>query len=799
MLEPVDLVYICGNKFLATNATRSPVHVTYRVVGTDETGSLTLREGRDEDQGFSETELETKGRGVVELYQDGERVARRRTEGSSCGASPISASVAGVASPAAGSWTAPFTWPNVAIHLSLLPDGRVLSWGEFKTPQIWDPATGVFTSVPSPLNLFCAGHSFLADGRLLVSGGHLGRDRGFPDNTIFSVTSESWTRSTPMRRGRWYPTNTTLGNGDVVILAGRDQVSERVLEPEVWSPNGVRVLGTAAKAFPYYPRAFLAPNGKLFYAGEQRPSRYLDPSGTGKWERDLAQVLYGNREYGSAVMYDEGRILYVGGGRTTNTAEIIDLNSAPAWQWTGSMAFARRHLNATVLPTGEVLVTGGTSGPGFNDIATAVHAAELWSPVTGTWTTLASNAVDRGYHSTSILLPDGRVLHAGSGDGGGQEGIENAEIFSPPYLFKGSRPTITEAPSAVAYGTSFSVATPEAEIITNVSLIRLGSTTHAFDMNQRFQWLSFARETGALTVSAPTSRNIAPPGHYILFILDENGVPSVGTIVRLGSGAEPPPPPPPPQPSSITLTTSGRTDETKQYMTLDWTGAAGANVDVYRNGPFLMATPNDGHYVNSRPLPGLPSYTYKVCQTGTTTCSNESTLQFGGGPPPNTPPVASFRSSCSGLTCDFTDQSTDADGSVATWAWSFGDGAASSAQSPSHTYGAAGTYTVTLTVTDNGGATSQVSSEVTAVGTPATIVLTVTGRKDATKQYMTLRWTGGMGPNVDIYRNGAFLTATLNDGYYVNTRSLPGSPSYTYKVCQTGTSICSNEATVVFS
>ncbi|HEX7335871.1 MAG TPA: hypothetical protein VF252_01585, partial [Gemmatimonadales bacterium] len=221
MLEPVDLVYICGNRFLATNATDAAVHVTYRVVGTDETGGLTLREGGDQDQSFSETDLETKDRGTVELYQDGERVARRGNEGRACGAPAVSALVAGT-SAGGGSWSAPFPWPNVAIHLSLLPDGRVLSWGSSEGPYTWDPATGATTRVPSRANVFCAGHAFLPDGRLLVSGGHITEDHGIPDNTIFDPASNSWSTSTPMLRGRWYPTNTTLSNGDVVIIAGRD-------------------------------------------------------------------------------------------------------------------------------------------------------------------------------------------------------------------------------------------------------------------------------------------------------------------------------------------------------------------------------------------------------------------------------------------------------------------------------------------------------------------------------------------------------------------------------------------------
>jgi PKD repeat protein len=510
-----------------------------------------------------------------------------------------------------------------------------------------------------------------------------------------------------MRRGRWYPTNTTLANGDVLIIGGRDEMREWVREPEVWTPGGLRELGNAGRGLPYYPRTFLAPDGRIFYAGEQLGSKYLDPSGAGRWSAGPRQLYPTNRNYGAAVMYDEGKILYVGGARTTNTAETIDLNSAaPMWEWTGSMAFPRRHLNATLLPTGEVLVTGGTSGTGFNDYRAGVHAAEIWNPGTGTWRTLASNTVDRAYHSTSLLLPDGRVLHAGSGNAVGAPDEENAELFSPPYLFRGDRPAITDVPSSVGYGTSFSVSTPDADDIRKVSLIRLGSTTHAFDMNQRFQWLSFTRDAGSLTVSAPASHNRAPPGHYLIFILNSNDVPSRGRIIRIGGSSEPEP------------------------------------------------------------------------------------------PPANSPPSATFTSTCAGLTCSFVDRSTD-DGSVTGWDWNFGDGGSSAARNPTHTYSVAGTYDVTLMVTDDAGETGQHSASVT-VTRPA-LVLSAIGRADTTRHYVTLTWTGATTTTVDIYRNGRLLRNTANDGRETVSRLYQGAATYTFKVCEAGTSICSNEVTVRFS
>jgi len=228
----------------------------------------------------------------------------------------------------------------------------------------------------------------------------------------------------------------------------------------------------------------------------------------------------------------------------TDMAEKIDLNAgAPAWSPAGSMAFPRRHLNSTVLPDGTVLITGGTTGGGFVDInpAHAARAAALWDPRTNQWQTLASNSVMRVYHSVSLLMPDGTVLHGASGNalaGGGNPvsvpDEPNHEIFSPPYLFKGARPTIASAPATVSYGQTFPVQTANAAQITDVRWIRLGSVTHAFDMSARANTLSFTRTDTGVSVTAPIRPELAPPGYYLLFILNRNGVPSVGKIVRVG-------------------------------------------------------------------------------------------------------------------------------------------------------------------------------------------------------------------------------------------------------------------------
>lgn len=441
-----------------------------------------------------------------------------------------------------GQWSPVSDAPIVQIHLNLLVSGKVLSWGgAHGTPTytyLWDPATGVFTAVPALSEMFCAGHSFLPDGRLFVAGGHISNDHGLPNANVFNPATEEWEALPDMAWGRWYPTNTTLPSGEVVTMAGADENGDNVPIPEVWNgtSSSWRQLTSAALALPYYPRNFVAPDGRIFYAGEEQQSRYLDVAGAGLWT-DGPLRKFGLRDYGSAVMYAPGKILYAGGGDPpTDSAEIIDLNQAsPTWTLTGAMAFARRQMNATLLPTGDVLVTGGTSGAGFNNAEGAVLAAELWHPATGTWTTLASSAVVRMYHGTALLLPDGRVLYTGSGDGPvGTVNERNYELYSPPYLFNGARPTITGAlPPSAGYGQPLVVNTPDGAGIAQVTLVGLGSVTHAFDQSARLVPLSFSRVATRLTIALPASGTTAPPGPYMLFLVNASGVPSVGRMMLL--------------------------------------------------------------------------------------------------------------------------------------------------------------------------------------------------------------------------------------------------------------------------
>jgi hypothetical protein len=399
----------------------------------------------------------------------------------------------------------------------------------------------------------------MPDGRLMVSGGHLMDDRGIAVTNFFDQ-SGGWQKGPNMAHGRWYPTVTELPDGRMLTMAGRDQSGNVVTTPEIWEGGQWTGLpGAGSLVIPYYPRNFVDPKkGLLFMAGERIRSRWFDVDGStatgrGRWIDGPNHIWPYNRDYGTAVMYEPGKILYAGGGgfsswptpdptsaTPTATAEKIDLNAAsPTWTSAGSMSAPRRHLNSTILPDGQVLITGGTTGGGFVDInpGDAARAAELWNPATNQWTTLAANSKMRVYHSVSLLLPDGTVLHGASGNAmAGSVPVpdeKNHEIFSPPYLFKGARPAITSAPTSVGYGQTFAVVTPNAAQITDVRWIRIGSVTHAFDFGQRANTLSFTRTANGVSVTAPQDASHAPPGHYLLFILNRNEVPSVGKIVRV--------------------------------------------------------------------------------------------------------------------------------------------------------------------------------------------------------------------------------------------------------------------------
>jgi Domain of unknown function (DUF1929)/Carboxypeptidase regulatory-like domain len=438
-----------------------------------------------------------------------------------------------------GQWSAVTNWPTRAVHATLLPDGRVFFisyYAESLQPNIWDPVSNTFTATAaSSFALFCAGHTTLADGRVFLAGGHVADYVGYAHAVIFDPATNGFTTLPDMNAPRWYPTLTTLPNGDVLAVSGDINSNTNVDPlPQVFqfSTKTWRNLTTAQLAQPLYPNMLVAPNGKVFNAGPSRQTRYLDTSGTGAWSNVAVLNFTGFRDYGPAVMYDAGKVLDVGGADPpTATAEVIDLNAAtPVWKYSGSMHYPRRQHNAVILPDGKVFIVGGSSAAGFDTSTSPVLPTEMWDPATGQFTVMASIATYRGYHSVALLLADGRVLSAGGNVGG-----PNAQLFSPPYLSAGARPSISSAPVAAGYRQTVFIGTPDASSINKVTLLREASVTHTNSMSQGFLSLSFTKTSTGLNVTMPANANLAQPGYYMLFILNSAGVPSVGSIIQISS------------------------------------------------------------------------------------------------------------------------------------------------------------------------------------------------------------------------------------------------------------------------
>jgi len=444
----------------------------------------------------------------------------------------------------AGEWTVPIDLGLISIHAVMLHTGQVLL---FSYPQntvgsaasLWDPVSGSLTDVSLTYqrDVFCAGMSVLPDGRVFMAGGHVYQGvygYGVTNTTIFDPSSNSWTEGPLMSQPRWYPTTTGLGDGTVMICAGTISPGTSATTIDHYDPssNTISTLPSSSnRAMSTYPRMKLTTAGLLAWTNLGR-TWYLNPA-TSAWKGG-PKPESGSRSVkdGSVLLPGLTKIMEIGGQistGTTNTAEILDLSSStPAWQYTAPMTYPRVWANSVLLADGTVLVAGG-GGAGY--YRNPVFIPELYDPVAGTWTQMAPQAAPRMYHSTAVLLPDGRVLSAGQSSGKMQK---TGEIFSPPYLFAGPRPTITSAPASLGYNEQFSIATPDYANITRVALVKAGSVTHSNNFDQRYVDVTFQSDgSGGLTATSPPDSNQAPPGWYMLFILD-NGVPSVASWVQVG-------------------------------------------------------------------------------------------------------------------------------------------------------------------------------------------------------------------------------------------------------------------------
>src|SRR5439155_13658702 len=323
-----------------------------------------------------------------------------------------------------------------------------------------------------------------------AAGGHIDTDVGIPDASAFDPATRLWTRVASMAYPRWYPTTTALPDGRRLALSGSINCDTcRADVPETYDPSTdtwTQIAG-ARLTLPLYPHTFVLPDGRVIVTGSQDgplATSVLDLRAQ-TWTVADPNVVDGR----SSVMFQPGKFMKSGTAMEPHeptvtsaaTTFVLDMTQPlPAWQPTASMAFARTQHNLTLLPDGSVLATGGSSNSRVDDLSAAVYDAELWSPATQTWTTLPRMQTPRQYHSTALLLADGRVLVGGGGRNGLTPNSDepSVEFYSPPYLFRGPRPTISASPQAIPYGTSFWIATPDAAHIASVALMPPGSVTH---------------------------------------------------------------------------------------------------------------------------------------------------------------------------------------------------------------------------------------------------------------------------------------------------------------------------------
>ncbi len=449
------------------------------------------------------------------------------------------------------------------IHAALLHTGDVLLFSgsgndidrfvahQFRT-RVWHYPAAELDAPDTPIDLFCAGQAFLPDGRLLAAGGTGQYDPffGLRDALVFDPASQTWTRKPDMAGGRWYPALLALADGRVLAISGMGADGPLNEVPEIYTGTPPSWSAVASPGpWPMYSHLFLLRDGRVFYSGGQYGGNNGVHPSTWDLSSGATTVVHGltapeMRNQSASVLLppaQDQRVMIMGGGGFTHDhhgvvagvrdACVVDFTAAtPTYHPVEKMHHARMHLCAVLLPDRTVLVTGGAALEENAEVAAL--EAEIFNPTTQTWTLGAPARLPRLYHSVALLMPDGKVVTTGSNPVRKTEELR-IEVYWPPYLFQGPRPTLVLATTHGTPGGTVT-ATTDDPAHASISLVRSGATTHSTDNEQRLIDLPFTTDASRkLTLQLPAEHTLAPPGWYLVFAVNTTGVPSQGAWLQL--------------------------------------------------------------------------------------------------------------------------------------------------------------------------------------------------------------------------------------------------------------------------
>nr|MUH41624.1 DUF1929 domain-containing protein [Zobellia laminariae] len=476
-----------------------------------------------------------------------------------------------------GKWSDPIPFGIVPVAVANLPNGKLVTWSSkykdyfggadgFTYTEIFDPFLGLSGTpmgekvTTTNHDMFCPGVSNLGNGQILVTGGSSN-----PKATLYDFTTDTWMPMDNMNIGRGYHSSVTLSDGSAMVIGGSwsgglapngEKIAEIWRQERGWkilpglksdilfNSNDLAFEKEGVYRADNHAWLWAAPNGKVFHAGPGEEMHWIDVNGEGSFKDAGKRLSDTYSMKGNTVMFDVGKLLKTGGATSYASGDaakdnsfVIDINNennVTVIPTVNNLSFSRTMQNSVVLPNGEVLVTGGLSTARvFTDDGARLDA-EVYSPETNSWRTLAGMHVPRTYHSVSILQADGRVFVGGGGLCNSCSNHLDAEIFSPPYLFDANgnladRPTIN-APESANYNSVIEVSGSDG--ISEFSLIRMSSSTHSTNNEQRRIPVSFSGN-GNYSLNIP-DRNILPPGYYMLFAITADGVPSIAESILVG-------------------------------------------------------------------------------------------------------------------------------------------------------------------------------------------------------------------------------------------------------------------------